>query len=133
MPYYTGTEDSLIENRTRIGNWEIFHSETLLLLENQQATLILTPDASEPLKLNVKFEVRDEPERKEKSYVSISGKNNEGGFLFVNWDSPVGALTSEPLVFAKSDQGNTIAAMCHSQRIGKAHKIFMQFMVERAA
>lgn len=112
---------------TRLDEWEIIHTTTLLILEKQEAKIILTPE--DPLIVRVRFENSPPTDgEKPKSTLSVSGEGNDGVLTFSNWNSSRGAATQEPLEFAGDEQGRQIAVMCSVWKIGVCHQAFLQFM-----
>jgi hypothetical protein len=110
-----------------LDQWEILLTTTLLILERQEAKILLTPD--DPLVVRVRFETSPPTDgEKSKATLAVSGEGNDGVLTFTNWNNSLGAATREPLEFAGDDQGRQIAVMCSVWKIGECHQAFLQFM-----
>jgi hypothetical protein len=110
-----------------LDQWEVLLATTLLMLEGQEAKIVLTPD--DPLIVRIRFKTDPPSEgEKPKTTLSVEGGGNDGVLVFANWNNPLGAATREPLEFAGDDQGRTIAVQSSVSKIGDSHQVFLQFL-----
>lgn len=117
-----------MDNTTiHLDHWEILLVTTLLIAEEQEAKIILTPE--DPLVVRVRF--KNDPVsdgEKPAASISVEGNGNDGVLIFSNWNSPLGSATIDPLEFAGDDLGRTIAVQASVWKIGRTHQVLLQFM-----
>ena len=108
----------------RIGNKEIIKQETLLIPQNEQATIPLSFGGSD-VTVGVSFLDDDSG----KPDIKFSNNNNQMNLIFVNWNNTIGISTQVPIDIAQNEHGHGLSIMAASWRVGQANKIDLQFMV----
>lgn len=108
----------------RIGNKEVIKQETLLIPQNERATIPVSFGGSD-----VTVEISFSDDQSGKPDIRFSNENNAIDLTFLNWSNVVGTSTQAPIDIARNEHGHALSIMAANWRVGEANRLDLQFMV----
>lgn len=117
---------------TRIGNWEVVYSCSLILPLGEATASVDFSLGAIPLapRISARVRIENDPPAVVPAppSLTIQAENGVPLILLRNWRSPTGSATTEPLSILRFNNGRTIYVMVCHWLVGAVNRLDLQFL-----
>ena len=114
------------ENKMHIGPNLILHSATLVIPDNEKASVEFTVGA---LTLKTLFSFDNSARDEDEMRITVEAIDDVANITFFGWNNPLGTGLKEPATLANISTGQKVLFILAHHRVGEINKLDVNFLL----